>query len=51
MIQTKSIRFGKNMLHYDLQTVTTTSLIHIVVLNMVEKKYPKKIVLCQLVIA
>ena len=35
-------------LHYDLRTVTASSLIHVVVLNMVEKKYPRNFVLGQL---
>ena len=37
-----------NTLHYDLRTVTASSLIHIVVLNMVEKKYPRNFLLGQL---
>ena len=40
-----------NTLHYDLRTVTASSLIHIVVLNMVEKKYPRNFVLGQLLMA
>ena len=39
------------MLHHDLQTVTAPSLIHVVVLNMVEKKYPRNFVLGQLLLA